>query len=81
MTSSHHHQFPVLFSKLISESPCIVKGQTANYKENASSQKITKTVCIYVVKKVTKQGRKGIGRKHEKKVMITSFSFLETKCD
>jgi hypothetical protein len=34
-----------------------------------------------VVRKLTKQSRKGIGRKPEKRVMIKSFSFIETKCE
>jgi hypothetical protein len=38
MASSHHHQLPFFFSKLISESPCIyivktgVKKTTGKYK-------------------------------------------------
>jgi hypothetical protein len=50
MASSLHQQFPVLFPNLFQNHP----GQTVNYKENASSSKMTKTVCMLVLSRAIK---------------------------
>jgi hypothetical protein len=49
MTSSHHHQLPVFFSKLISESPCITNKEqqpSLKYKIKAAPWKKNDSYAI-----------------------------------